>query len=449
MIYLLCGILFGIVILLLKLLWDKRSKLKKYEDRFTPVFDAELAVSEAEQAVVAQKSELDAVEIKIEDLKRDYTAKKVLHDQLERSLAAFNEEIQLTELGFYKPHFDFDDPESYKKKLLQNKDFQKGFVSQKRAIYGTTEWTMGGSAAQGRVFVNRAIRLTARAFNKECDAAIANTRWNNVLRMEERIRKTYETINKLNESISVVIAPEYLGFKLDELRITHEYREKKQEAKEEQAEIKRQMREEAKLAKEIEQAARDEQNYQKMLEKAQAQVANATGEKLENLKAKIQMLNEELAEAHTKTERAKSMAQMTKRGHIYVISNIGSFGEGIYKIGMTRRLEPLDRVKELGDASVPFLFDIHAMIFSDDAPALEAELHRRFSKQRVNLVNLRKEYFNVSLGEIEKELHELSPDSEMILTVEAREFRESQSIREQQRSKQAALVGGIELPVSL
>lgn len=143
------------------------------------------------------------------------------------------------------------------------------------------------------------------------------------------------------------------------------------------------------------------------------------------------------------------MAQMTRRGHIYVISNIGSFGEGIYKIGMTRRLEPLDRVKELGDASVPFLFDIHAMIFSDDAPALEAELHRRFSEQRVNLVNLRKEYFNISLGDIEKELHELSPDSEMILTTEAREFRESQAIREQQKSKQVDSAGGAGLPATL
>jgi hypothetical protein len=125
------------------------------------------------------------------------------------------------------------------------------------------------------------------------------------------------------------------------------------------------------------------------------------------------------------------MAQQTKRGHVYVISNIGSFGDNIYKIGMTRRLEPTDRVKELGDASVPFQFDIHAMIYSEDAPALENALHRLFEKKSVNLVNFRKEFFRVTLDEIEKAIKENGFDAELIRTPEAAEYRETLALFEQ------------------
>ena len=124
-----------------------------------------------------------------------------------------------------------------------------------------------------------------------------------------------------------------------------------------------------------------------------------------------------------------SMAQQTKAGHVYVISNIGSFGENIYKIGMTRRLEPLDRVKELGDASVPFTFDVHALIYSDNAPELENKLHKEFDRQKVNLVNNRREFFNVSLNEIEKIVHENNDEIEFTKIAEAKEYRESQRIR--------------------
>ena len=121
----------------------------------------------------------------------------------------------------------------------------------------------------------------------------------------------------------------------------------------------------------------------------------------------IEALNQDLVEAHEKNQRAKSMAEQTRAGHVYIISNIGSFGENIYKIGMTRRLEPIDRVKELGDASVPFIFDVHAMIYSEDAPTLEKKLHKVFENKRVNLVNSRKEFFNITLDEVEEEVKKL------------------------------------------
>src|SRR5690606_16842858 len=132
-----------------------------------------------------------------------------------------------------------------------------------------------------------------------------------------------------------------------------------------------------------------------------------------------------------KGERAKSLAEQTRRGHVYVISNIGSFGENVYKIGMTRRLDPLDRVKELGDASVPFYFDVHAIIFADDAPALETALHRKFRPHRVNAVNLRKEFFRIDLKHIQKAVEELSDEeADFTTTIAAEEYFETKRLRE-------------------
>lgn len=253
--------------------------------------------------------------------------------------------------------------------------------------------------------------------------------------MEQRIEKVFNAINKLNASNKIYISEEYFELKLKELRLTHEYKEKKQQEKEEQAEIRRQMREEAKLEQEMEKAIKDEEKYQKLLEKAKADAEKMTGAKLESLKEKIALLDKELAEAKEKSERAKSMAEQTKIGHVYIISNIGSFGEDVYKIGMTRRLEPLDRVRELGDASVPFLFDVHAMIYAEDAPALEKSLHRSFDFKRLNLVNNRKEFFQTTLEEIKNETFKISPDAEFIKTAEARQYRESQAIRAQREEQ--------------
>jgi hypothetical protein len=172
-----------------------------------------------------------------------------------------------------------------------------------------------------------------------------------------------------------------------------------------------------------------------MLEKAKADAEKSTGAKLAELQGKISALADDLAIAREKSERAKSMAQQTKAGHIYVISNIGSFGEDVYKIGMTRRLEPDERVKELGDASVPFTFDVHAMIYSTDAPALENMLHKAFDAHRVNLVNNRKEFFHASLEHIEKVVKEANSNIEFYLTAEARDYRESVAIRAQRSAQ--------------
>lgn len=422
----------GILILALifVIIWAIKSTSKKkyYEKKYSKIIDID---SEIEKS----KKENQEIQKVIDDLRSSYKDKKVIFDNLVKEAAIYDEAIELAELGFYKPHFDYDTSEEFKEQINSVKSEQKQMISAKEAIFCNTEWTVEGSKAKGRTMTNRGIRLTARAFNNESDLAISNTRWNNAVRMEQRIEKVFNAINKLNASNKIYISEEYFELKLKELRLTHEYKEKKQQEKEEQAEIRRQMREEAKLEQEMEKAIKDEEKYQKLLEKAKADAEKMTGAKLESLKEKIALLDKELAEAKEKSERAKSMAEQTKIGHVYIISNIGSFGEDVYKIGMTRRLEPLDRVRELGDASVPFLFDVHAMIYAEDAPALEKSLHKSFDFKRLNLVNNRKEFFQTTLEEIKNETFKISPDAEFIKTAEARQYRESQAIRAQREEQ--------------
>lgn len=407
---------------------EANNKYKEFVQKFSPIIDIEKEV-----AGIAQ--EKNALEKSIAELQQSYKSKKEIFDALVKQAAIYDESIELSELGFYKPHYDFDTLEEYKIEMEKVKGYQKEMVEQKSAITCSTAWTVEGSKTKGQTMTNRGIRLTARAFNNECDAAISNTRWNNAERMEERIIKAYEAINKLNESNAIVISPTYLDLKLREFRLTHEYQDRRQRNREEQVAIRQQMREEEKLQEESEAAFKEEERYQEMLEKAKADAEKSTGEKLAELQEKIATLAADLAIAREKSERAKSMAQQTKAGHIYVISNIGSFGEDVYKIGMTRRLEPDERVKELGDASVPFTFDVHAMIYSTDAPALENTLHKAFDSHRVNLVNNRKEFFRASLEHIEKVVKEANSNVEFYLTAEARDYRESVAIRAQ-RSEQ-------------
>ena len=417
-------IIFILILLLavaVSLAYQFYKKSNSYKQRFSKV----ISEDEELQRIKDEKSQSLSA---LNELKASYAKNKQIHDTLLEQVAVYSEEVGLYELGIYEPHFDFDASEKFKNKIKECKERQKTLVKNESAFFCNTEWTVEGSKSKGKAMTNRGIRLTSRAFNNECDAAISNVSWNNVAKLEVRLQKAFDAINKLNTSSQIHISQDYLNLKLEELRLYHEYKEKRQEEKEAQAEAKRQIREEAKLQKELDKAIKEEEQYKKLLAKVKAEAAKASGEQLDALNTRITLLTGELEEAHSNSERAKSMAQQTRVGNIYVISNIGSFGENVYKIGMTRRLDPMDRVKELGDASVPFIFDVHAIIYTEDAPKLESDLHSVFNNKRVNRVNLRKEFFNVSLEEIEAEVIKICPETEFIKIPEARDYRETVSI---------------------
>jgi len=421
----LMGVLTAISISLLFVLISTRKNLKNSESsltRFQGIIDIETHIEE-----LKEKGEVESRNIKL--LKEQYKDKRKVFEELVKEAAIYDETISLGNVGHYKPHFDFDTSESYKEALLDVREVQKRMIKNEDAMFLVGKMQLDGSATKGLAMQKRLFKMAIRAFNNECDASIANARWNNMETLEKRINKSFEMLNKYNSSTSVAIASSYLYLKIKELRIANEYKVKLQEEKEEQAEIRQIMREEAALQKEIDQAAKEEDKYQKLLSKAKREAEKAVGSKLKEVNEKIVTLEKDLEDAHAKNERAKSMAEQTKRGHVYVISNIGSFGENVFKIGMTRRLEPLDRVKELGDASVPFVFDVHAMIYSEDAPALESQLHKEFSTNRVNLVNNRKEFFNLSLEDIKNKVSELSVEAEFTLTASAQHYHQSKAIR--------------------
>ena len=401
---------------------EKEELLKKYSS----------IISIEDEIQKLEKDKSDEI-FKIDTLRNDYKNKLEIFNQLTKALQGVEEEYELTTYGFYKPTYIFETSEEYKRKLEEVQKKQKNMLLQKDAVICNEKWTIQGSVSEGTKFTNKAIKLTLRAFNGECDSTITKVKWNNYNTMKERIIKSYDLINKLNESSKIIIENEYLDLKLEELKLTYECQEKIYQEKEEQRAIREQMREEEKAQKEIEKvqqdAEKEEAMYQKALKKVREQLLSAKAEEMGELKLKIETLEKSLNEAISKKERALSMAQQTRSGHVYVISNIGSFGDDIYKIGMTRRLEPMDRVRELGDASVPFLFDVHAMIYSKDAPSLEKELHREFNYSRVNMVTGRKEFFNISMREIEDKIKTLGETIEFTKIAEAKEFRESIALK--------------------
>ncbi|NTL17072.1 DUF4041 domain-containing protein [Enterococcus faecium] len=244
-------------------------------------------------------------------------------------------------------------------------------------------------------------------FDSEVKGLLNKLTSSNIDSTREKIIKIFDKINNLLKNDNAELRKGLLEFKLQELELHYSYLVKITEEKEQQKAIKEQMIEEEKVRREIDREKKridkEQRQFNSEISKliAYMQKANADVEK-ELYANKIQELEEKLKELEVIRENVLQRELNTRAGYVYVISNIGSFGEDIYKIGMTRRLEPMDRIKELSSASVPFEFDVHAMIFSEDAPSLETKLHNHFRKQEVNKINQRKEFFKVSLDEIEK-----------------------------------------------
>ncbi len=281
-----------------------------------------------------------------------------------------------------------------------------------------------------------AINFILDAFNGKVDSILSQVKKDNFGTLEQKIKDAYQIVNNNGAAFrNAVITPEYLAARLEELKWAVITQELKWEEQEEQRRIKEQIREEEKARREFEKAIRDaqkeEDTLKRLIEKAQQQIGQATDAQKSMYEEKLRELEEKLKFAEDKNQRALSMAQQTRSGNVYVISNIGSFGENVYKIGMTRRLEPLDRIRELGDASVPFEFDVHALIYSDDAPKLERELHKKFLRLQINKINPRKEFFKVQLADVVAEVEKMEIPAKWTMVAEARHYRESLVIEEE------------------
>lgn len=321
--------------------------------------------------------------------------------------------------------------------LADDYSFTEAGEELKHARDRARQMVKGGTAATCDYVENHrretAIRFVVDAFNGKVDSILSRTKTDNVGKLEQEIRDAFHLVNHNGSAFrSARIEPAYLEARLTELRWGATALELRNRDKEEQRRIKEQIREEERAQREFErslrEAAKEEESLRKAMEKLQGQVEKATEEQRAKYEAQLAEMAEKLRQAEERSQRALSMAQQTRMGHVYVISNLGSFGEDVFKIGLTRRLEPLDRVRELGDASVPFAFDVHAMIFSEDAPALELALHRHFVASQVNKVNPRKEFFRVPIATIKEELDQLGIQAQWTMAAQAREYRETLAI---------------------
>ena len=278
-----------------------------------------------------------------------------------------------------------------------------------------------------------AINFISDAFNGKAENILAHAKSDNFGTLRQKLTDAFTLVNFNGKAFrNARINQDFFQLRLEELKLACTLQELHKRDIEEQRRIKEQMREEEKARRDFEKAMRDsakeEELLKKAMDKAKDMFDKANAEQKAKYEAQIQELQVKYQEAEERNKRALSMAQQTKSGYVYIISNEGSFGENVFKIGMTRRLEPLDRIRELSSASVPFPFDVHALIWADDAPALETMLHKKFALSQLNKVNFRKEFFKISLTEIKNEIENLQLNVKWTITAEATEFHESMAI---------------------
>lgn len=442
-------LLIGIVLLILKSKAEKSAaehtdQLETENSHLKELLTPEMQDAHALQTLVAKlQAEQSAAEDSIEKLKQDCQKEISKKDdalskieqeisQKEKQLIQLDEEILVQEFGLYQPQYNFASALGYKDKLAEIRAEQKELIKVKQAVTGNTNWEVNGNKAKGRKMVSDTQKLLLRAFNNECDDIISRVKYTNFDASLDRIYKSAEAISKLGTVMNISINKKYLNLKEKELRLAFEYQQKKQEEKEALKAARAEQREQAKIQKELDEQRKkiekEQTHYQTAFEKLCLQL-NAHPDD-PDLLSKKKALENQLNDINKALSDIDYRQANMKAGYVYIISNIGAFGENVYKIGMTRRLDPQERVDELGDASVPFNFDVHAMIFSDDAPALEAALHKAFENRKLNMVNKRREFFNVTLDEIKEVIRKnFDKTVEFVDVPDAEQYRVSQLIK--------------------
>jgi hypothetical protein len=353
-----------------------------------------------------------------------------IKNQLQSSQEEFENYEFITSITPFTQIFHEYPSEKIKNLLEINKVKQKDLINNLEAYTITDEIRWNNSLAKGKAQQKRLAKFLFKSFNAEVDNLISKSKSTNFSIMVQKIESWFDRVNKAGADNFIRIEREFLDLRIQEHRYIFEFLLNKEMELEEQRYLKEAIKEEEKVRKEIKVFVLDREkevsNYQQDINNTLAKIKLANQTELVKLNQQIDNLNKKLELALAEKERALSMAQLTRSGYVYIISNKGSFGEGIYKIGMTRRLEPLDRVKELSNASVPFSFDVHALIPSDDAPTLEKKLHNKFSNKRVNRINKRREYFNTTIDDIEEALNEfVDEDIHLIKDIRALQYEES------------------------
>lgn len=349
---------------------------------------------------------------------------------LQKEVIVLNDDLDLQEYGFFERKYKFSDSTKYKEELETLRKRQKQLVKDKKAGVIVRPMLLDNSKSKGRAMQNQLIKAMIRGFNGEVDAHLVKVTATNLSKKVDAVVKSFNQLNKMYSRNLVCLSNDYLELKISELQLAVEYELQKLEEKELLREQRAKEREDKKLQAELaakrKQIEKDRKHFKQMLDNVEELLKTANEEEKEKLNLQLAEYQDKLSELDELEEDIDYREGHATAGYVYIISNIGAFGEDVYKIGVTRRLDPMERIRELGSASVPFQFDVHALIFSEEAFSLEKELQNRFEKNKINKVNGRKEYFKVPFSDIKAVLEEHKELAiELTEKAEAFEYRQS------------------------
>ena len=410
----------------------EKEEIARLRAQMTP---GQLDLAELTSKIEQARNQLSGIEDEIGRAEFRLHQAEIQLDEVKQQIVETDEAVLLQSFGIYTPHYSYAISDEYKEQLQKIRNQQKEMVKNGQAVTGNNNWHVNNSIQKGKKMIKDIQKLLLRAYNAECDDAIEHVRFNNVEACSKKIQASASAISKLGAIMGIAITDRYVSLKTNELYLMYEYQVKKQEEKEAAKEARQQQREEAKAQKELEEARKklekEQNHYSNELSHLRTQLASAAAEADRiALEEKIAEIESHLGELGRQIEDVDYRAANQRAGYVYIISNIGAFGENIYKIGMTRRLDPMERIDELGDASVPFNFDVHAMIFSEDAPGLEAALHSAFEDRKLNYVNQRREFFSVTLDEIKDVIrNHYDKTVEFVDIAPAEQYRESLKLK--------------------
>ena len=369
-------------------------------------------------------NDIKSSETKLSDLKKEI-------ENAQTELAISNESLGLQEYGFFERQYKFNDSIEYSNALKNIRNVEKEMVKNGSAITILGAITYNDSIPKGHAIQKKIGKAAIRGFNGESDAILTKISALNLEKKIQALVRSYEQLNKMYESNSIAISSDYAELKIEELKLAAEYELVKQEEKEILREQREQEREDKKAQAEIiaakKKLEKDKIHYQQVLNDLYEKLKTSSENEITTIKLNITEYETKVSEIQQDIEDMDYREGHATAGYVYIISNIGAFGPDVFKIGVTRRLDPLDRINELSSASVPFKFDVHALVFSEDAFALETMLHQKFDNQKINKVNGRKEFFKVNLEEVKKVLADYSGISvDFIDNVESFEYNQSQ-----------------------
>ena len=395
----------------------------------TPKVKEGMTLDPASVDLLTLSKEVESLKHEILDLTKE-------KEKLEQEVHDIKRDVNAQDFLLYRPMYKCTTLDEYKEKLMCCRQRQIEMVQNDTVAHRQVIWHINGDVDEADSLIDKTILLCLSSFNIECEYLISKVRYNNIDKIESRINHSFDKLNEYLATFSVYLVQAYKDLKIEEMKIYYEYILKKKELQDYAKEQREIQKENARVQQEIEEERnrieKEQIHYRNRLSQLQHQIeCESNNYVIEDIKNRINAVTIELEELEKALSEVNYREANQRAGYVYVISNIGAFGEGIYKIGMTRRLNPLDRIDELSNASVPFKFDVHAMIFSDDAPRLESLLHNRFSNRRVNMVNNRKEFFRVSLSEIEQAIKEnYDSTAEFEYDADAEQFRETLKIIE-------------------